>query len=435
MKRLLLLGMALMMVVSLAAAQTADFNFVVPTPIIYDVPFDVQLQVNTDGEEFIDYDLSVGSTSGQVTFSSGLRRADPFQFVESLSGPHGGASYRVRTETNGNTMTTSVLTTLFTLTNIKFQGTAPAASFTLLPLPQRSITPATSGRTFTITAPDSISITPQLSSCGDGVIGYIDANNNGIEDLGEKREACDTAVSGGADGCSAACDYINLGWKCTNTDFGSRNSVCTQLTPQQFFLEKTTALINAECYPKAEHPDALYCKEDGTPTLSYDPAGKLSLAEKINLIAQVGTALKNFFTAIVWGTSPSASVLISDVWSEEDIPLETSTSFALYGADSSPGGGDDLGDLTFYIYLKNIPEGDAGASLRLRVPAGAIYNTFHFTVIANSVTLTPNGYRATSVVPVDGTDISRNGLTGRWTAEVIWDTADPPIASQTFELT
>ena len=307
------MAVLLVLLLPLAAAQEAAFTFVLPSPVIYGVPFAAEVQVDSDNINFIDYDLSVGSSSNRVSFSAAqLSRADPFQLAAALSGsPGGGASYRVRTETNGNVMSSSAATRLFTLSNLYLsgqEGTDANGLELLFSATSQSITAAQSGTTFTLQPEESMSFSPEISVCGDGVVGYADTNSNGIEDEGESREACDDGNGVDKDGCAAQCDYVELGWECRNTEFGQRQSECTKLQAREFLIQKVTALVNGECYPDCAHPQALYLDDadarraDRQPRLQYQN-GQLDTQQKIYLIAQLGAALNEFFRSGILSTT------------------------------------------------------------------------------------------------------------------------------------
>lgn len=138
----------------------------------------------------------------------------------------------------------------------------------------------------------------QPSRCGDGLLGYIDGNVQGQDD-NDPDERCDEGSAGGANrnqapgGCAADCLSVELGYDCSST----APSVCSPLSPPEYFLKKVTALLRSQCYPDQQHPEALYCSQ-GTPALSYDANGKLSSPKKFYLLAQLGTALKEFFEGV-----------------------------------------------------------------------------------------------------------------------------------------
>lgn len=264
-KRLFMSFLLVVVVAAAVQAQTASFSFVVPAKVIFDVPFSVQLQVHTEGEEFIAYDLSVGTDTQQATFGNGLSRGDSF-LLNALT-QNNGQSYRVVTDTNGNVMKTSAPTTLLTFTDVRFQGTGTGGTFILLAQP-RKIIHSTAGKSYTLSLIDSSIITPSLSTCGDGVVGYDDANSNGIKDSGETNEACDDGNDAGSssadnyaankDGCSADCKVIDIGYACTNTAFGSSNSACTKMDKVELFRTKMNAFFAGQCFPNTSHPGRIY---------------------------------------------------------------------------------------------------------------------------------------------------------------------------------
>ncbi len=272
MKKLLFMGIMLIsLFASMAAAaeRPAAFSFVIPSPVVYDVPFSVQLQVDTDGFNFIDYDLSTGTSDGSATFS-GVTRADQFQLVSVLSGlQDGGAYYRVRTETNGGVFSASSARTLLTYNDVKISGIGEGGTtFVLQTVPLRTVTSDTAGDTFAISS-NSASVTALLSRCGDSVVGYEDINSDGIKQQTESQEACDDGNTVGGDGCAADCRYIDLGYSCTFTNFGGRDGRCTPLNPVDYALVRITAILKQQCYPLMSQaptfPNNLRynCEDDG----------------------------------------------------------------------------------------------------------------------------------------------------------------------------
>ena len=281
-QKLLIIPLLLLFFAPLAIAADADFTFSIPEKIVYDVPFPVQLHVNSHGVSFIDYDLSVGTNNGKALFSPGVQRVDQFQLVGGLSGPQeNGLYYRVRTETNGNTLATAAPSNLLTLSNVRVSGTLDCGfTFILRSVPQKMLTAAQSGVDFTITSQDSTVVIPQLSLCGDGVVGYVDSNQDGIKQSSENNEACDPALLGG-DGCSADCRYIKSTHKIQGQtslaskfacDFGSRDCTLQPLLAQDRLLAKLNAIFNIpadvsdqkpSCFPYVGHPDAITFENGG----------------------------------------------------------------------------------------------------------------------------------------------------------------------------
>ncbi|MFH1682283.1 MAG: hypothetical protein ABIA37_00650, partial [Candidatus Woesearchaeota archaeon] len=135
------------------------------------------------------------------------------------------------------------------------------------------------------------SISPQDSICGDGVVGYLDTNANGVFDTGERQEACE-----GTTGCNN-CEYIQIGYKGTNCNFGSRTCVVTQMDPKELFVAKTNALVYGQCYPDTDHPAAMYCNNK-QPELQYTN-GQLNAQGKIYVVSNLAAALVKFFQSVV----------------------------------------------------------------------------------------------------------------------------------------
>ena len=141
-------------------------------------------------------------------------------------------------------------------------------------------------------------VNPVLSKCGDGVVGYIDTNQNGVKDANEQVEACDEGVNQGKGGCAVDCTYIQLGYKGSNCGFGSYSCVVSQMPPREFFLAKITALVNGVCYPDNNHPQKLYCNNNGEGITKPDSNNKLSIQQQSYLVAQMATALRDLLLGI-----------------------------------------------------------------------------------------------------------------------------------------
>ncbi len=286
--------LALLVASALASAvnSNADITFVVPTPVVYDVPFGVDVMVNSGNAAFIDYDLTVGTSDDRATFGAAISRGDSFQYVPALSGPQGGGNtFRVRTETNGNTYSSNAAQRLFLLSDVAFKGKPDVESGSRIVLkdaPLQQITAAPGVAAFIIQGHDSDLITPVLSACGDGVIGYFDADGNGRKDAGEAEEKCE-----GAAGCHV-CQYVEIGYKATNCGFGSRNCVIQAMEKKDLAVGKFTALMNKECYPDCDHPNALYKDIKAL----YTGEGKLPAAQRVNFIVQVGLALRDYISTL-----------------------------------------------------------------------------------------------------------------------------------------
>ena len=302
--------------------------------IVADVPFDVMVLMDTSQNDVLSYNLYVTSTDARATFSSASRgQLFPQNDLDSNSGPQiDNTIYRYQVKPKvgyvGNSadkavsifnLRTKIPGTTASTVELKRGGTAIHAD--------NVITPAATGASISAINDMTREITPLLSRCGDGVVGYIESGTaDGIrQEATEPEEACDEGSDGttnqnrnnAAGGCSAQCNYIELGYNCMNTKFGDRGSICSRLLPKEFLIQKLTALINGQCYPDCQHPQALY--EDSAtantkePRLQYirsaDEQEKLTLEQKIYMLGQMGTALSQFFSAVIIppATTPPAS--------------------------------------------------------------------------------------------------------------------------------
>lgn len=115
------------------------------------------------------------------------------------------------------------------------------------------------------------------------------------------------------------------------------------------------------------------------------------------------------------------------IWDEfvEETPPPSATSFPLL----------DVGDLYFYVFFKNLDEGEHVAHLDIIGPDDDRYTTLSVSFEVSEEDLSPMGARVVMELPVAGTNISRFSLTGVWTARVMLDVvAGPPRHTATFEL-
>lgn len=293
MRKRLLLVVFLLTVLSLfptARTQgepTAAFTVIVPSPIIYNVPFSIQVQVNSGTTDFIDYDVHMGSESHRVDFSqTSLQRTDTgFGQLSALSGSQeNGRFYRVRIETNGKVLQGTK--TLFTLNNLVVRSKTNTEQVQVKFNPAPTITPAQSGLSFAITSADSGYVPLQVSRCQDGVVGYLDSDENGVQDSDEVSESCDHA----SPGC-VECKYVDIGYKANNCGSGSRNCQVTAMGARELLKAEFAALLDGQCYPVG-HPNPLFC-DQGQFMINY---ASFTSQEKIKFLSQVGTILRSFFT-------------------------------------------------------------------------------------------------------------------------------------------
>lgn len=278
----------------MAAAPQAKVTFTVPTAVVYDVPLGVNVNLDTHGAQFIDYDIVVTTDTQKALFNS--HSGGAFTNELSLTGvKEGGISYRYYTNTDGTTLVKTG-DTLFTLTGVKF--TPASIGDTRFTLQSGKVTPPT-GEAFEVTSEASMVVKPQLSVCGDGVVGYEDINRNGVKDAEDNPEACDEGVNQGKGGCADDCTYVTLGYIGNNCGFGSYSCMVTALSAREFFLQKITALINGECYPNNVHPERMYCDDTGVGRTSSVDGITISGNQQVYMIAQMATALNDLFTGIV----------------------------------------------------------------------------------------------------------------------------------------
>src|SRR3989338_10106028 len=112
--KLIFLVVLLFSITVVMAAPQAKVTFTVPTVVVYDVPLGVNVNLDTHGAQFIDYDITVTTDTQKAFFNS--HSGGAFTNDPSLTGiKDGGFSYRYYTNTDG-TMLVGVGSTLFTLT-------------------------------------------------------------------------------------------------------------------------------------------------------------------------------------------------------------------------------------------------------------------------------------------------------------------------------
>ena len=313
MKTIFIFLLVLMMSISFAAAFPVDITYTAPVPMVADVPFTLTVNMRTNSQPVLSYNLFVTSTDTTRARFTNPSRGILFSnnLLSSNSGSlDNGATFRYQVQPHvSDVANTATSTPLFTL-----QTRIPGLTATSVQLKRagaaihsdNAITAQAAGSSVEITdAP--LATTPEISICGDGVVGYVDTDRDGMEDSGQEvREACDEGSTGvnnnnAPGGCSALCTYIELGYDCTNKQFGNRLSVCRPIPPKDFLIQKLTALIQGQCYPYCTHPAALYKSATSTnPHLTYDATtGKLDPSEKIYMITQIGVALREFFGQVV----------------------------------------------------------------------------------------------------------------------------------------
>jgi hypothetical protein len=305
MRKLIFITLSLLLLSLVNAAEfPATFSFTTSPMIVYDVPFLVNLNVETAGQSYIDYDLTVQGTNNIFTFATGLNRRDDFTFNSDLSKAN-GAFYRVRVDTNGKLLGAGKV---FTLSKVKLSGVDSTDSLSLGGS-NNKLTHPTAGNSYTITT-TPLQVSGALSICGDGVVGYIDDNANGVKDTGETNEACDThywangvLTPNPTEACAASCTYIDADHKISggNCGFGSYNCQLLKKDPKEILLQKFEALIYGKCYPlgsttgDCSHPSAYNSKSQGNTFVPNSKSLSLESSDKINVIRAISTLLVNYF--------------------------------------------------------------------------------------------------------------------------------------------
>ena len=280
--------------------------------VVADVPFTLTVNMNTNGQELISYNLYVTSDDSRAVLDTPHRGIlFPNNLLSSDSGSiDSNHQYRYQViPLVGYTASNHAVESLFTL-NTKIPGVAQ----TNLQLKRDGatvhrdnvITPQAAGTTVTI-GDTPLSVTPALSRCGDGIVGYVDTNNNGVRDTGEVQEACDDGNNVGStlsdnyvvsrDGCSTDCLVVDLGWDCAQKGFGDRittGAACSRISSHEFFISKISSLARGECYPNCNHPAAMYATQAKQAVFTHDGNGKLPPDKRIPFIVEVGRALQEF---------------------------------------------------------------------------------------------------------------------------------------------
>lgn len=301
MKKTLLLMLMAVLCSVLVSATAANVKFTLPSPIVKDVPFYADLEMASQNEDVARIQLYVTSTGKNVDFlSSSLgivwlststvnqnEQLDSGKVWKYNVGPKGAVNDKTTSGTFKRVITIRAQTRVDD--TLALTTTTP---------PDNIIAHYPDGASLGINLATSAMATVS-STCGDGVVGYLDGNTLGIKDGNDANEACDEGKDGSENnknaavgGCSADCKYIELGYSCTNTGFGERNSVCSPLPAADFFLAKMTVLLKTKtCYPTNDHPAKLYgffC--DADPDNNNLGKGQL--------IGLVGKALFEYTTAV-----------------------------------------------------------------------------------------------------------------------------------------
>ena len=306
-------------------ADKVGVTYSTSTPIVADIPFPLTVNLNTNSMPTLSYNLFVTSTDGKLIFLDAYKgNLFSSNDIAASSPLEGGKLYRFQVKPKvGYDGVSKDAQSLFVV-NTKLQGLVASSSQLKLDATGKvhvdnKITPSENGKSAEITQTPFL-ITPQPSSCGDGVVGYIDDGvvdkskaNNGVKDAGEVNEVCDTSYFDAQGikqpnvGCNSDCKYIQkeyrvkgfktLGEK-QSCDFGSYSCELQALPARDLFLAKVGALLDGKCFPYNEHKDADYC-EGGKPMLVLTPDGKVKSEDRVFVISRIGAALTDLFNSII----------------------------------------------------------------------------------------------------------------------------------------
>lgn len=250
----------LSVLVSALVIADADVSFTVPSPIVKDVPFDISVEMNSNNDNVARIQLYTTSQSQQINFLSASRGSWlPDSIVQKNEVLLGGKTWWYNI---GPTAPNFESSTEFK--NVVTVRAQTKVDDTLQLTPADNVVARYPDGSAINIIPTTQSIATSNSACGDGVVGYFDTNSNGIQEDTESREACDEGSESGVNknaasgGCITQCTYVELGYSCTNTNFGDRNSACTRMSRKDFFLTKMNAFFNNQCYPTNTHPDKIY---------------------------------------------------------------------------------------------------------------------------------------------------------------------------------
>ncbi len=205
------------------------------------------------------------------------------------------------------------------------------------------------------------------------------------------------------------------------------------------------ALVLPACAPvDADEPAAQ------TPAPAMTPVAPVELATLAPATVLVGDATATDTTLTRPDPTPPvvlppASIVVSSQWSDLE-PVTGASSFPLYGTS----------DLVLYLYFNGLADNDYLAWLEYVAPGGAVYqqDPIAFTVgdqvgaqtmevpgLWTPVQVRPAqrtalGWRVTELLPLDGTNVVRHGMSGGWTVRLYFETVSgQPVASSSFTLT
>lgn len=297
-KKIILLTVIFVFVLSVfAVADTATLTYSIPGPVVSDVKFDINLQMNADNN-VKNIKLYTKSGSSRVDFITAtradwltnmpapdVRLLDSNKVIFYSVGPDGS-----KNQSAANKKVATI--------TAKIKGIA--GDTILLDTSRANEVGIYPQGTFSLSGGGAVPVTPALSACNDGVVGYFDNGttadstkvNNGIKDTGEKDEVCDKKLFDGVTGCSDNCTYIKIDWTCPNQpgDVYTSSKKCTKKDSLDAFVDrikKILAKTGSHCYPDDTHPNKVYCDLNTLP----------AALKKTTQIGHVAAALAAFFTA------------------------------------------------------------------------------------------------------------------------------------------
>lgn len=287
-------------------------QFVVSQPkVVYDIPFDVVLNVDTGDKTLVQYKLKATSSDTKATLFSSYSDLSKFSIQPDtkLEGSSMVVAYTIPDASVKFNSKTLAKLGQFNGLNVKGKVTNP---INIISDPAYSLTKftalATDASAFTVQWEGFKSFTPEFSKCGDGVVGYLDgydaatqkvdeAKMNGIKDNNEPNEACDPSTDANKEKC-VNCNYVAIGYIPVNCGFGSYSCTIKKMNSKELFLARVTALVNGNCYPDATHPAAEFCDLTTKKPTSYYTDGKIDGEKKLEFIIQFGRILKEFFIGL-----------------------------------------------------------------------------------------------------------------------------------------
>lgn len=302
-----------------SVAAAVQMKVVTPAFVVSDVPFLIGVQFHTGGQAIGSAQAAVKAanspdTLAQFTGASQCSGCLDNNLLEIYSGTDNGKPARIL-KSNGKvsvTYTTSAFTqNFYTITAESILGTGQNTRSEKIELvlgPTNTYMKDADGNSLAFEATTPVvyesAYEVRRPECGNGVVDYFDTDVDNSFDDTEQQEACDdgnkagsssaNGYSSGKDGCSSDCKVVDLGYTCSGTALGDRNSACTTIKRAPFFLAKMDALFTGQCYPNNQHPGRVYTEFcDDKRTLDNLTTGEL--------ISKIADAL------LIYLTTPTGS--------------------------------------------------------------------------------------------------------------------------------